>query len=501
MKKFNHHELVRHKLTELSNQTRRQFLRHSAGLSGAMLLSQLANINKASASSYHLDFTRDSRTPLSPLPPQFTPRAKRVIYLHMAGGPSQLELFDHKPILTKYDGKDCPQSYLEGKKFAFLTGVPKLMGSLYPFKQYGESGAWMSDRLPNLTKHVDDICFIKSMHTDQFNHAPAQILMQTGSNQLGHAALGAWTTYGLGTENQNLPGFIVLNSGGSDPSGGKNLWNSGYLPSVYQGVQCRSEGEPVLYLNNPEGVSRKSRRNVLDLLNVINKDDYKNFNDPENLTRTAQYEMAYRMQLEATNAFNVHQEPEEMHTRYGTTKGKGSFANNCLVARRLIERGVRFVQLFDTGWDMHGTNNSTSLNIGFKNKCQQIDQPIAALLSDLKASGLLEDTLLVFTSEFGRTPMKENRGNKVSDFAGRDHCPQSFTSWIAGGGVKGGYSHGETDELGYEVVKDPVSVQDFHATLLYLLGFDHHALTYPYQGLEQRLTGVKHSRVISQILA
>lgn len=492
---------LRRDLADIQRQTRRHFLKGSAGLGGAAFLSQFFGGHKALAAGRSLDFSRDPSAPLAPLPPQFAASAKRVIYLHMAGAPSQLELFDYKPVLAKYDGQDTPASFLEGKNFAFLTGVPKLLGPQYEFKQHGESGTWLSDRLPHLAKHVDDICFIKSMHTDQFNHAPAQILMQTGSSQLGHASLGSWATYGLGTENQNLPGYIVLLSGGKTPSGGKSIWGSGYLPSVYQGVQCRSEGEPVLYLDNPDGVTREARRNVLNALNDLNKSDFDEYHDPENVTRTAQYEMAFRMQLEATDAFDIHNESAQTKERYGVSEGKGSFANNCLAAKRLVERGVRFVQLFDWGWDSHGTSVSTSINEGFATKCQQIDQPIAALLSDLKSSGLLEDTLVVFAGEFGRTPMKENRGGNHNEFIGRDHNPSAFTVWMAGGGVKGGYTHGETDEMGYQAVRDPVSINDLHATILYLLGFDHHAMTFPYQGLDQRLTGVKHSRVISQILA
>ncbi len=502
MKKFNQFEPLEKQLAKLQNQTRRTFLKGAAGLGGALFLNQLAGIQTAGAAGAHLDFSRDPKSPLSPLPPQFPAKAKRVIYLHMAGAPSQLELFDYKPELAKYDGKDCPAEFLEGKSFAFLTGVPKLMGPQYSFNQYGESGAWMSDRLPHLSQHVDDICFIKSMYTDQFNHAPAQLLMQTGSVQLGNASLGSWTTYGLGTENQNLPGYIVLASGGALPSGGKALWGSGYLPSIYQGVQCRSEGQPVLYLDNPKGVSRGARRNVLDALNALNSDTYNKFSDPETITRTAQYEMAFRMQLEATDAFDINQESEATKLKYGIEEGKASFAKNCLVARRLAERGVRFIELFDWGWDSHGASKQDALNLGFKDKCKQIDQPISALLTDLKQSGLLEDTLVVFAGEFGRTPMKENRGGiDNAALLGRDHCPSAYTVWVAGGGVKGGYTHGETDDMGYEVVKDPVSVHDFHATLLYLLGFDYQSLNYPFQGLEQKLTGVNHCRVVSQILA
>lgn len=481
---------------------RRHFLSGSAGFGGAAFLGSLMGAPAAlAAGGEKLSFSRSSQSPLSVLSPQFQPRARRVIYLHMAGAPSQLELFDYKPVLKEYDGKDTPASFMEGKTFAFLTGVPKLMGSIFDFKQHGESGAYVSDRMPNLAKHVDDICFIKSMHTDQFNHAPAQLMMQTGSIQLGHASLGSWATYGLGTENQNLPGYVVLTSGGAQPSGGKALWGTGYLPSVYQGVKCRSEGAPVLYLDNPDGISRNDRRTVLDALGQLNQATYDQYVDQETLTRTAQYEMAFRMQTEASEAFDLTLETTDMRERYGATEGKGSFANNCLIARRLVERGVRFVQLFDVGWDSHGSSKKQSLDYGFVDKCKQVDQPIAALLSDLQASGLLHDTLVVFAGEFGRTPMQESRAGDPSGFLGRDHNPYAYTVWLAGGGVKGGYTHGETDELGYEVVKDPVSIHDFHATLLYLLGYDYKSLNFPFQGLDQRLTGVHHCSVIPQIIA
>lgn len=426
----------------------------------------------------------------------FAPKAKRVIAIHLAGGPSQLELFEHKPELTKFDGKDCPQSFLEGKRFAFISGVPKLMGTLYPFAQHGDSGAWVSDRLPYLAQHVDDLCFIKSMRTDQFNHGPAQLLFQTGHAQPGHAALGSWVNYGLGSENQNLPGFVVL-SGGGAPSAGKQAWGAGYLPSVYQGVECRSQGEPVLYLNNPDDLTRTERRRVLDAISAINQESYEELGNPETLTRISQYEMAYRMQLEASDAMDITLEQPATLARYGAEPGKASFANNCVVARRLAERDVRFIQLYDSGWDSHA-----GLDKKFVEKCKETDQPVAALLADLKERGLLEDTLVIWGGEFGRTPMRENRGGQEKDgVIGRDHHPSAFTIWMCGGGVKQGYVHGETDELGYEIARDPVEVRDLHATILYQLGFDHHKLNFPYQGLEQKLTGVKPARVVGEILA
>jgi hypothetical protein len=455
----------------------------------------------AGAETTALDFSRDASAPLSPLPPQFPAKVRRVIYLHMAGAPSQLELFEYKPELKRLDGQDCPASFLAGKRFAFISGVPKLLGTQYPFHQTGQSGQWISDRLPYIEKQLDDICFIKSMRTDQFNHAPAQLLVQTGNPRLGYASFGSWVVYGLGTENQNLPGFIVLLSGGKNPDGGKQLWSSGFLPSVYQGVQCRSHGEPVLYLDNPAGVSRSLRRSMLDTIDDINQQTYATFGNPETVTRIAQYEMAFRMQMDATDAMDIRKEPDAVHAKYGSKPGEGSFANNCLVARRLAERGVRFVQLYHWGWDSHGADAKEALNLGFNDRCREVDQPTAALLADLKSRGLLEDTLVVWGGEFGRTPMRENRGGQQMKYVGRDHNPGAFTIWLAGGGVRPGISHGETDDMGYEIVKDPVEIRDLHATMLYLLGFDHHKLNYRFQGLEQKLTSVKPARVVAEILA
>ena len=493
----------------LEAQTRRHFLRGLGAGVGSMFLgvmvSQESGLVKAAErnvdGSARLDFTRDPSRPLAPLPPEFDARAKRIIYLHMAGAPSQLELFDYKPDLNKLNGEDCPASFLEGKRFAFITGVPKLLGAQYPFHQAGASGQWLSDRLPNLEKHVDDLCVIRSMRTDQFNHAPAQLLVQTGNARLGYASLGSWVIYGLGTENQNLPGFIVLVSGGKQPDGGKQLWGSGFLPSVYQGVQCRSQGEPVLYLENPADVSRVLRRSELDTIDEINRQSYAEFGNPETITRIAQYEMAFRMQMEASDVFDIRKEPVSTLAAYGAKPGQESFANNCLVARRLAERGVRFIQLYHWGWDSHGSSAKEALNIGFMDRCRETDQPVGALLGDLKQRGLLEDTLVVWGGEFGRTSMQENRGGAVNPYVGRDHNPNAFTIWMAGGGIKRGTSHGETDAMGYEVVKDPVEIRDLHATMLYVLGFDHRKLNYSFQGLDQKLTSVKPARVVAEVLA
>ena len=494
------------KLAETQSQTRRHFLRScSTGLGGLYLATLNATQSAVAAAaqtlgrgSQGLDVSRSPTAPMEPLPPQFRPRVRRIIYLHMVGAPSQFELFEYKPELIAHDGQDCPVSFLEGMRFAFLRGAPKLLGSQYPFHQAGQSGAWISDRLPYLEQHIDSLCFVRSMHTEQFNHAPAQLLVHTGDARFGSASLGSWVTYGLGTENQNLPGYVVLLSGGKT-DGGKRLWGSGFLPSVYQGVQCRSVGDPVLYLGNPSGVSRRLRRYMLDALADVNQRDYEEFGDPETVTRVAQYETAFRMQMEASDALDFAKEPESVRAAYGATPGEASFANNCLVARRLAERGVRYVQLFDAGWDSHGGNAHEALNIGFRDKCMSIDKPIAALLGDLKSRGLMEDTLVIWGGEFGRTPMRETR--QTPKLVGRDHHPGAFTIWMAGGGVKSGLSYGETDEFGYDVVKDPVQVRDLHATLLYLLGFDHEDLIYPFQGLDRKITGVKPARVVTEIVA
>ena len=398
----------------LQHQTRRHFLNNcSVGLGGLWLASQT---NSALGSALH----KDPAQPFAPAAPHFAPKAKRVIYLHMAGAPSQLELFDHKPELSKLDGKDCPSEFLEGKQFAFIQGVPKMLGSVFPFHKAGKSGQWISDRLPHMEGVIDDICFIKSMWSDQFNHGPAQLLLHTGSQNPGNPSAGAWTTYGLGSENQNLPGFIALTSGGKNPDAGKSVWGSGFLPSVYQGVQCRSEGDPVLYLGNPDGISRNLRRRSLDALSELNQRIATDVGDPETLTRIAQYEMAFRMQMHASDAFDVSKEPAHVHEAYATQPGKESFSNNCLLARRLAERGVRFIQLFDWGWDSHGTGPNTDLRDGFVKKCEEIDRPISALLNDLKQRGLLDETLVIWSGEFGRTPMRENRGGKTMRNIGRD---------------------------------------------------------------------------------
>lgn len=480
----------------LQHATRRHFLGNCVTGLGAIWLATQSATSQAGFSPQHL-----ATNPLSPLAPPQDAKVKRVIYLHMVGAPSQLELFDYKPDLDKLDGQECPASFLEGKRFAFINGTPRMLGHQYAFEQYGDCGAWVSEQLPQMAQCVDELCFIKTMQSEQFNHGPAQLLVHTGSSQMGSPSIGSWVTYGLGTENADLPGFIVLLSGGRLPRVGKALWSAGFLPSVYQGVQCRSQGDPVLNVSNPPGVSQDQRRRVLDTLEKLNRKSYQQLGDPETLTRIAQYEMAFRMQTAAPEAMDLKQESAATLDAYGAEPGQVSFANNCLLARRLVENGVRYVQLFDWGWDTHGSNKSESLNHGFRDKCKQIDQPIAALLKDLRQRGLLEDTLVVWGGEFGRTPMRENRNGGTMAFMGRDHSPDAFTIWMAGAGVKSGFSYGETDPVGYTPAEHPVALRDFHATLLHLLGFDHEQMEVPFKGLNQKLTGVKAAKVIEAILA
>jgi hypothetical protein len=437
---------------------------------------------------------------MDPKPPHFPGKVKNVIYIHMAGAPSQLELFEYKPDLQKLNGKLCPESLMEGKRFAFIRGIPKMLGPQANFKQHGDSGAWISDYLPHLSNIADELTFLKAVHTDQFNHAPAQLLMHTGTPRLGRPSMGSWVTYGLGSENANLPGFVVLTSGGNNPDAGKSVWGSGFLPSVYQGVQCRSDGDPVLFINNPEKIDRSERKSSIEAINDINQLSYDEFKDPEILTRISQYELAYKMQATVPEVMNIADEPQYIHEMYGSNPNESKFANNALLARKLVEKGVRFVQLFDWGWDTHGTSENGSIDYGLVNKCRQTDKAVTALVLDLKQRGLLEETLVIWGGEFGRTPMQENREGKTNPFKGRDHHADAFTIWMAGGGLKKGLSYGETDEIGYSGISGRVSAHDIQATILHLLGFDHEQLTYQFQGRPFRLTDV-HGRVISEILA
>jgi hypothetical protein len=466
--------------------TRRTFFRQSGLSLGALALGSLLEREGGAAPRSAIGDPH-SKGPFALRKPHFAPRAKAVIYLHMSGAPPSLDLFDYKPKLVELNMQPCPESLLKGQRFAFIKGVPKMLGTPHKFRQCGKSGAWVVELLPNIGEIVDDIAIIRSMTTDQFNHAPAELFLYTGSAQAGAASLGSWLTYGLGSVNQDLPAFVVLLSGGTDPTGGKALWSSGFLPSVYQGVQCRSAGEPILYLNDPAGMGRQTRRRSLDALGKLNELEAKEFGDPETVTRIAQYELAYRMQIAVPEVMDISKESPQMLEMYGAKPGEATFANNCLLARRLIEKGVRYVQLYDWGWDIHGTGSGDDLLTAFPKKCKDVDRASAALIKDLKQRGLLDETLVVWGGEFGRTPMNEARGG--STFLGRDHHPHCFTIWMAGGGIKPGISFGETDELGYEVVKDKVTVRDLQATILHLMGMDAWRLAYRYQGLNQRLIG------------
>ncbi|TWT52449.1 hypothetical protein Pla22_00730 [Rubripirellula amarantea] len=427
--------------------------------------------------------------------------AKSIIYLHMAGSPPQHELFDYKPELAKHHLEPCPDELIEGKTFAFIKGKPKLLGPVFPFRKYGNSGMMLGEKIPHIGSHADELCLIRSMHTDQFNHAPAQLLLHTGTSQFGGASMGSWATYGLGSENENLPGFMVMVSGGKMPSAGKSLWGGGFLPSVFQGVQCRGEGDPILYVNNPKGMSSDLRRASLDALNELNRREYETFQDPETLTRIEQYELAFRMQTAVPDVMDISREPQHTLDAYGAQPGAASFANNCLLARRLVEQGVRFVQLFDWGWDIHGTAAYDDMHTQLVTKCNEADKPIGALLTDLKQRGLLDDTLVIFGGEFGRTPMVEAR-NGTLKFLGRDHHPDCFSVWVAGGGFKGGHVHGSTDELGFKVAENGVDVKDFQATILHAMGLDPYRLSFASQGLNQRLIGPANTpKIVSSLLS
>lgn len=475
----------------LQHVTRRNFLSTSGIGLGSLALTSLLKRDAAAAP--------DVVNPLASREPPFSARAKRVIYLHLTGSPPHLDLYDYKPELVKHDAEDCPDDFLKGKKFAFTTGVPKLLGTRRTFQQYGKSGMWLSDAIPHLHGVADDICMVNSMFTEQFNHAPAELLLLTGSARQGRPSMGSWVTYGLGSENENLPGFVVLISSGVQPNGGKNSYGSGFLPSVFQGVQCRSKGDPVLYASDPEGMNRSLRRQTLDALKDLNEIQAQVAGHPETLTRIAQYELAFRMQTAVPEVMDISKEPKHIIEAYGATPGEATFANNCLLARRLAEQGVRFIQLFDWGWDFHGTSPQSGIQDGLTTKCATMDRPVAALINDLKQRGLLDETLIVCGGEFGRTPFREGR-TAASTILGRDHYPDCFSMWMAGGGVKGGLTYGESDELGFSVARDKVHVHDLQATILHLLGFDHTRLIYRFQGRDFRLTDVA-GEVVRPLLA
>ena len=429
--------------------------------------------------------------PLVAKQPPLVAKAKNVIYLFMAGAPSHLEMFDYKPQLAKYDGTLPPAQLLKGYRAAFINPNSKLLGPKFKFAKHGKSGAEISELLPYTAQVADELAIVKSMKTDAFNHAPAQIMMNTGSQLFGKPSLGAWTLYGLGSESRDLPGFVVFSSGKKGPSGGSSNWGSGFLPTVYQGVQLRSVGDPVLYLSNPDGIDATAQRDALDAITQLNRSRLDVTGDPEIATRINSFEMAYRMQSSGPELMDLSSEPKHVLDMYGVDPDKSSFAKNCLIARRLVERGTRFVQLFHEAWDQHG-----NLKKDIQANCKATDQGCAALVKDLKQRGLLEDTLVIWGGEFGRTPMVQGGGDD-----GRDHHPNAFTMWMAGGGVKPGMTYGQTDEFGFNTTSDAVHVRDLHATILHLLGFDHRRLSVKFQGLDQRLTGVEPARVVKELLA
>ena len=473
--------------------TRRHFFKQSGfGIGSAALTSLLNNVLFAA------DAPHGAVNPQAAKPPMFPAKAKSIIFLFMAGAPSQVDLLDPKPTLQKYDGQHIPDELVKGERFAFIKGKPKLLGSPFEFTRCGQSGAEISELLPHLKNVADDVTIIRSLHTTQFNHAPAQIFMNTGFQIIGRPSMGSWMTYGLGSECKDLPGFVVLVSGENQPDGGKACWGSGFLPSVYQGVEFRSQGDPVLFLTNPEGVSPQARRDSLDLLKKLNEEHLAANGDPEIMTRIASYEMAYRMQSSVPELVDIHSEPASVHELYGTEPGKKSFANNCLLARRLVERGVRFVQLYHRGWDNHGTSSHDDIVNRLPSLCQETDRAAAALIQDLKQRGLLDSTIVVWGGEFGRTPMNEARNQ--SKFLGRDHHPRAFSMWVAGGGFRPGITYGKTDELGYNIAEDPVDVHDLHATILNQMGIDHTKLIYRFQGRDFRLTDVS-GNVLKKLVA
>ena len=477
---------------QLQDRTRRHFFRDCSVGVGAMGLSELLH---GQSSAYAADSATD---PLAPKATLFPAKARRVIYLFMAGGPSQLDMFDHKPMLTKLNGQPMPQSYLEGKRFAFMNSSHRtnLLGTRRKFAQHGDCGAWASDLLPHTAGIVDKLTFVNTCKTDLFNHAPAKIFMNTGTGQFGRPSLGAWLTYGLGSECDNLPGFVVLQSGPRGPRGGAVLWGSGMLPTTYQGVPLRNQGEPILNLTTPAGVDESQQVEVLNAISRLNAKRLEHTGDEEISTRINAYEMAYRMQSSAPELMDTSGETKETLAMYGIKDpNEASFARNCLLARRLVERGVRFIQLYHTNWDHHG-GATENLEKHLPQICGEIDNPCAGLIRDLEQRGLLEDTIVVWGGEFGRTPMGE-----VRESTGRNHHIDAFTMWFAGGGFKPGTSFGETDEFGFGPVSDSVHVRDIHATLLHQLGLNHERLTVRSQGLDFRLTGVVPARVVHEVLS
>lgn len=475
--------------TDADELKRREFLGQCGLGFGAIALNSLLS-SDASAQKPVID----PMNPMNPRRPPLPAKAKRVIYLFMAGGPSQLELFEDKPRLRDLHGQKPPDSLMKGKRFAFLKGNETLLGSKRKFERYGGSGMYLSELLPHHRRIVDEVCWIRGMTTDVFNHGPAKLFMNAGFQIPGRPSFGSWLTYGLGSESKNLPGFVVLQSGPRGPRGGSILWSSGFLPTTFQGVPFRGKGEAILDLKSPEGITRDNERQFYDAVGSLNKARLKSTGDPEILTRINAYEMAFRMQASAPELMDLSSESDSTLKAYGVTPGESSFASNALLARRLIERGVRFVQLYHTDWDHHG-DKANNLSDAIEARCREVDQASAALVLDLKQRGLLEDTIVIWGGEFGRTPIGE-----VRETVGRDHQIDAFTLWVAGGGFKPGHIHGETDELGFAVVDGQVHVHDLHATLLHQLGFDHERLTFRFQGRDYRLTDV-HGKVVRDLIA
>ncbi|MBL7649574.1 MAG: DUF1501 domain-containing protein [Candidatus Hydrogenedentes bacterium] len=463
--------------------TRRQFFNRSATVVGVAALASLLGVKSEAEIPDRLS--------------HYAPRAKHVIYMFMSEGPSHLDLYDYKPYLTAHDGEPVPESLMQQQRFAFLKGVPNLGGTRWRFAQHGQSGAWFSELLPHIASISDEIALVQSMHTDQFNHDPAVTFMNSGSPLSGRPCMGAWASYGLGSENSDLPAFVVLTSGKGTQPLQSRYWGNGFLPSTHQGVQFRSQGDPVLFVNNPGGMDASRRRTTVDAINQMNRWQYESVGDPEIVTRIEAFELAYRMQTSVPELMDIASEPESVREMYGVEPGKTAFSNNALLARRLVERGVRFVQLFHTGWDHHGGKGKQNLIEDLPVITREVDRGAAALVKDLKRRGLLDETLVIWGGEFGRTPMVQGEVTKES--MGRDHNPRAFTLWMAGGGIKPGIVYGATDDFGYNVVDKPVHAHDFQATVLHCLGMNHEKLTYRFQGRDFRLTDVA-GKVVTDLL-
>jgi len=487
------------------SETRRRFFRrggNAVGWAGLMSLLARDGVVPEARAGGPAGAGAGAAAHVPPIPTHFAPKAKRVVYLHMVGGPSQMDLFDYKPAMGDWYDKDLPESIRQGQRLTTMTSGQArfpIAPSKYKFAQHGQNGMWVSEMLPHTAKMVDDLCFIRSMHTEAINHEPAISYIQTGNQIPGRPCLGSWVSYGLGSLNDDLPTFVVLVARPSNTeqiqaiSG--RLWSSGYLPGEHAGVSFRSAGDPILYINNPPGVPRDVRRSTLDGLRALNEINHRQIGDPETRTRIEQYELAFRMQASVPDLTDMGSEPESTYQLYGEDARKpGSFANSILLTRRMLERGVRFVQIYHNNWDHHG-------NLGGRmpSQCKDVDQACYGFIQDLKARGMLDETLVIWGGEFGRTIYSQ--GGLSKDNYGRDHHPRCFTMWMAGGGCKAGAIHGETDDFSYNIVKDPVHIRDFHATVLQLLGYDHERFTYRYQGLDQKLTGVEPARVVKELLA